>query len=130
MRRDLEDLHAVRPEHVGIHKRLLNWSRCQKSGGWQTNCLSMFEGYRDNYFELSAPRDPPNVLDSQKVQNAFKEMPEIHRHAIGWAYVRYGYPVHLICRDLQVRRSELADLIHSGRGRIVANIGDSGSDQA
>lgn len=119
MRRDLEDLHSVRPEHVDIHKRLLNWSRCQKSGGWQTNCLAMFRNYRDGYFELSAPRDPPDVNDGQRVQDAFKEIPEIHRHVIGWSYVRYGYPVHLICRDLQVRRSELAQLIHEGRARIL-----------
>src|SRR6185312_12229996 len=115
MKRETIDFHAVYPEHIAIHERLVNWSRCQKSAGFASSALPMFKYYRDGYHEVTVSREPPDTLDGERIQEGFACLPELHRHAIGWAYVKTWIPVHLVCRELKVRQSELANLIHEGR---------------
>jgi hypothetical protein len=110
------DLHTVRPEHLEIHDRLENWRQWQAPRGG-SNALPMFRFYRDGYHEIVEVRKVVDELDAIAVQVAFSapSFPVKHRHAIGWAYVKPGIPVHVVCRILGVHRRDLSEMLHAAR---------------
>lgn len=119
MRRDEIDLHAVRHEHIEIHQRLENWSRWQYSGHWTSAVLPMFRYYRpDNWGREVRDIIPVDERDAVRVQVVFARLPEKHRHAAGWAYVKPWIPFHRVCRLLGVSRRTLAELIHDSRSMM------------
>jgi DNA-directed RNA polymerase specialized sigma24 family protein len=117
MKRDLPDLHAVRPEHIAIHERAINWARYVRVGtlkGW--GMQPMFHGYRSSeVWALEAPRTPVDSLDGHRMEKAVSQLPEKHRDAIRWQYVFTWIPPKRVCRHLAVTISGLEDLIHDGR---------------
>lgn len=119
MKRDLPDLHEVRHEHLEIHDRLCNWRLWQRPR-FGNNVLPMFRFYRDGYHEIADERSPVDELDAVAVQVAFAapSFPDKHRHAIGWAYVKPGIPVHIVCRILGIHRRDLVQMIHDGRSML------------
>jgi hypothetical protein len=119
VKRDDIDLHAVRHEHTEIHDRLENWRLWQAPRGG-SNALPMFKFYRDGYHEIVEVRRVVDEIDALAVQVAFAapSFPVKHRHAIGWAYVKPGIPVHVVCRVLAVNRRDLAELLHAARSML------------
>ena len=54
LKRDQIDFHEVRPEHLAIHQRLLNWAKWCSSGIRNVSVHPMFKHYRHGYEEASA----------------------------------------------------------------------------
>lgn len=118
MKRDL-DFHHVRAEHVEIHERLLNWAKWCGAGVHAVSVLPMFRHYRHGYEE---PRAGSGVdsLDGQAVEKVVTSLPEKHRTALQWAYVKPWIPVLAVRRVLGLKHQALYDVLQEARC-MVAN---------
>jgi len=121
MKRDSIDFHAVRLEHEAIHARLCNWARWARGSRSGSSTLPMFHGYRpDGYHELTVCI-PIDSLDAVKLQKLFILLPEKHRWALQWSYVKPWIPEQKVCRVLAVSRVGLSDLVSNGRTMLKNN---------
>lgn len=118
MKRDAIDFHLVPDHQLAIHWRLVNWSRwCNGRPG--NNCSPMFRGYRSTDV-WSAPEigTPVDKLDAAKVAKAVVALPEKHRAAVNWHYVKPVAPMRA-ARELAVSLAELAQLVRDGRQMMI-----------
>jgi DNA-directed RNA polymerase specialized sigma24 family protein len=118
MKREFPDFHAIRPEHQGIHDSLLNWVRVVRDSQFHTRPQPMFRYYRSA--EVWITPDPQIPTDSEagwKMERSIRNLPEKHREAIRWHYVRRTDP-RKQARILAVTVSVLSDLVHDGRSML------------
>jgi hypothetical protein len=118
MRRDFDDLHAVRPEHLDIHERCLNWARYVSSHGSRAAVHPMFQHYRSSEVWAAAEGIPTDPLDGHQIEKAVGALPEKNRDAVRWAYVYTWIHPGKVCRHLAVNRPALADLVHDARAML------------
>lgn len=130
MQRDDLDLHAVRPIHIRIHERLLNWARWSRASGSSSGCQPMFKHYRAYAFpESSGGGIPVDTVDAVSIQKLFARLPEKHRWAVQWSYCFPFISPFKVCRVLAVSRSGLVELVHDGR-TMLKNQAEKGIDRA
>jgi hypothetical protein len=122
MKRDAIDFHEVRPAHLAIHERLLNWSRyVSGGGGGGSSAIPMFRLYRcPDTWHNPMPSIPVDTLDGARMEKAVGFLPEKHMAAVRWSYVYsgWGVSVHKVCRLLAVRQDTLNELVHDGRSML------------
>jgi hypothetical protein len=125
MRRDFDDLHAVRSEHVEIHNGLINWSRYVTPNGRSQGRCPMFSQYRSSEVWGTTVSIPVDRLAGAKMEGQVFQLPEKHREAIRWCYVyargsdKYRpLPWQAAAKWLGVRKSGLVDLIHDARSML------------
>jgi DNA-directed RNA polymerase specialized sigma24 family protein len=93
LKRDAIDFHEVADSHVAIHLRLVNWARwCNGSGAPSTSPMFRL------YIASARARSGDGVTygggsivdtqDASKIARAVVALPEKHRAAINWAYVK------------------------------------------
>jgi hypothetical protein len=114
------DLHTVRPEHIAIHERAMNWARYVKDGRGNWGIQPMFKHYRperDNGHAVEI-RYFVDTLDGHKLEKAVGQLPEKHRDAIRWHYCFSFINPGRVQRELGVTRMGLADLIHDARSML------------
>ncbi|WP_313075831.1 hypothetical protein [Melaminivora sp.] len=115
------DFHHVPAEHREIDARLHNWARwC--NGGWGAPSSSPM-------FRLT-PRPPaargdiadhgPQVdsADASRIAVAVTALPEKHRKAIQWAYVKPVSPSRA-CREIGVSMLDLSLLLRDSRQMLI-----------
>jgi len=123
LKRDFPDFHAVRSEHIGIHDALLNWRRVVAVGGMAQHTMPIFQQYRPEEipdWQLWATVDKPPAPDLNagwKMERMVRNLPEKHREAIRWRYVRRTDP-RKQARILAISVSVLHDLVHDGRSML------------
>ena len=121
MKRDAIDFHEIRPQHLAVHERLLNWSRYVGSHrGSQPS--PMFRNYRSSeVWQSTASAIPIDTLDGSAMEKAVFHLPEKHCAAVRWYYVysARGCNIHRMCRLLAVRQDTLNELVHDGRSMLV-----------
>lgn len=118
MKRDAIDFFEVRPAHRAVHESLLNWARWARGGRGGSAMLPMFQHYRpDGYHELTVAI-PVDSLAATKLQKLMIVLPEKHRWAIQWHYVKPWIHPLKVCRVLAVSRDALAELVHDGRSML------------
>lgn len=116
MKRDLVDLHAVKPAHYAIHDRLENWARCIRDSGYRRNVLPMFRFYRPYLVGNTGGCDfVLDTKDASTIEREVCKLPEKHAHAVRWCYVFPWRDERMVCRVLVVQRAELHSLIEDGR---------------
>jgi hypothetical protein len=118
LKRDPVDLTAVKPIHLVIHDRLLNWARWCKGGSGGTAMQPMFRHYRAGYEEPTAIPEPIDSLDGHRVEKLVVGLPEKHRTVLQWAYVKPYIPVRKVCQVLAVPYRELPDMLHDARAMV------------
>jgi len=112
------DFHQVEPHQRDIDRRLLNWGKW--CNGSSTPSVSPM-------FRLCPP--PPRVrgdakpssvdsADATRIAKAVSALPENHRHAINWAYVKPVNPSK-ICRKIGTSKEGLAKLLRDGRQMLI-----------
>lgn len=89
------DFHAVEEKHREIHARLENWARwCNGSGGPTTS--PMFRLYRAPARARGAEHTWSTVavdgMDAQRIAKAVAHLPEPHRKALAWCYIKPTNP--------------------------------------
>lgn len=119
MRRDAIDFHEVSQAHEAIHARLQNWARwCNGRAG--SNVSPMFRGYRNREAGDAPPMSfmPVDKLDAAKIAKAVIALPEKHRAAVNWSYVKPVAPMRA-ARSLAVSLEDLARLVVDGRQMLL-----------
>jgi hypothetical protein len=117
VRREPIDLHAVKPIHLVIHDRLLNWSRWCKATP-PGSVQPMFRGFRAGYEEPEVVSIPIDTLDGHRIEKLVISLPERHRTVLQWSYVHAHIPVRRVCQAVAVPYRELPDLIHDARAMV------------
>ena len=122
MRRDDHiDFHAVPDEQLEIHERLVNWGRwCNGSGGPATS--AMFRLYitpaRGRSGDGVTYGMPVDTGDASRIAKAGVALPEGHRAAINWHYVKPVSP-RRAAAALGTTLTGLALLVRDGRQMLV-----------
>ncbi len=121
MIRDAIDFHAVEEKHFKLHDRLLNWARwCNGSGAASES--PMFRLYRSSarareYMAIGG--DPVDKGDALRIAKAVIALPDQHRSAVNWHYVKPVNPMRA-CREIGTSMEGLALLVRDGR-QILLN---------
>jgi DNA-directed RNA polymerase specialized sigma24 family protein len=117
-REPVVDFFQVEAKHIKIHERLVNWARWAHSPQWG-RVQPMFRLYRpDEHWEGQSPISSVDTLDAAKIQKAVSKLPEKHRSAIGWNYVKRNNPKRA-AQELGVNVQGLAQLIADGRQMLI-----------
>lgn len=115
MKTDYIDFHAVRDEHLEIHRRLLNWARwvTPRTPSWVS---PMFRMYRSHAWQWHTPehRETCDMLDAQRIEKEVSGLPQKHREAVRWAYVICCPPIKAQ-RALGLTKDGLFRHIQDGR---------------
>lgn len=115
------DFHAVEPHQREMDRRLHNWARwCRGSTAPMTSPM----------FRMTPP--PPRVrgemaylqadtvdrMDAQKVAKEVASLPQSHRAAINWHYVKPVSPKRA-CQAIGCTMDGLAKLVRDGRQMLI-----------
>ena len=118
MKREHIDLHLVPDHQLAMHSRLINWSRWCR-GRPASNCAPMFRGYRSSdVWQTVSIGEPVDKLDASKIASAVAQLPETHRHALGWHYVHPIGPGRA-ARELGLTIAALAQCVIDGRQMLI-----------
>lgn len=115
------DFHQVEPHQRAIDARLHNWSKwC--NGSYVPLTSPMFRMVpppprvrADAYQSAAAPVDK---MDAAKVAKAVAGLPERHRSAINWHYIKPVSP-RRACETIGCGMEELAQLVRDGRQMLI-----------
>lgn len=81
----------------------------------------MFREYRNSYDQAKGGGIPVDVNAAMSTQKAFISLPEKHRWALNWFYIRPYIPVYRVRQALEVTSDGLARLLVDGR-TLMRNI--------
>ncbi len=59
-----------------------------------------------------------DVIDAEKLQKAFKRLPQVLRLVLLWCYVKRTQPAR-ICKEINVGMERLSTLLHTARAELV-----------
>jgi hypothetical protein len=117
------DFHAVEEKHFPIHERLLNWARwCNGTGAPTTS--PMFRLYVPSARAKSGDGVtfgggmPVDQMDAAKLARAIIALPEPHRRALHWHYIKPINP-RRAASDMGTTLEGLALLVRDGRTMLV-----------
>jgi DNA-directed RNA polymerase specialized sigma24 family protein len=115
------DFHAVEEKHHDIHARLQNWAIwCNGSSGTATS--PMFRLYRAPARARGAEHTwssvPVDGMDAQRIAKAIGHLPEPHRRALHWSYIKPINP-RRAAADQGTTLEGLALLVRDGRQMLV-----------
>lgn len=117
--RSYVDFNYVEPKHAEIDQRLVNWARwfADRDGRFQS---PMFRMYRstDVWRHQQGEVKPVDGADAARLQIAVTKLPEVHRLALSWAYIRRDNP-RRAAAELGHTLEGLAHLIRDGRQMLV-----------
>lgn len=116
---EMVDYCYVSLEHELIHARLTNWARWVKvrPHGWFTHPMwrkSLTSRQWDIEPHISTALD---VLDALLIERTVSKLPEKHRDACRWFYVRKADPAGM-ARKLGVSRAGLLELVVTARTMV------------
>jgi hypothetical protein len=117
MVRDLIDFNAIEPRFKAIHERLENWSRTLKSSPGSATS-PMFRLYRADNWERPEPRIGCDIHDAHRVDKGVRELPQDHRIAVQWFYVRPTSP-RRVCQAIGCTMRGLDDLVRASRSMLI-----------
>ncbi|WP_225783345.1 hypothetical protein [Xenophilus sp. Marseille-Q4582] len=116
------DFHAVEPHQREMDRRLANWAAWCNGRSWGGASVSPM-------FRLVPP--PPRVrgdvslvadvvdgADAAKIAKGVQALPEKHRKAIHWSYVRPTAPAKA-CRELGLSMEGLARHVRDARQMLI-----------
>ena len=102
-----------------IHERLEAWARwVTPNRAWSTH--PMWRACRSGWRQWHEPEIhvPINTLEAHETEKAVAALPDKHREAVRWHYVRRDNPMRA-AQSLAVTKQGLADLVIDGRTMLV-----------
>lgn len=120
MRREEPDFHRVEEKHHAIHARLQNWA-VWCDGRMAPAVSPMFQMVRSSQArgaEASWSAIAVDGLDAQRIAKAVASLPEPHRRALHWCYIK---PVNArkAAREQGTTLEGLSLLVRDGRQMLV-----------
>lgn len=120
-RRGDVDFHKVEDKHHDIHRRLQNWAKwC--NGREAAGTSPMFRLYRSTARARGAEHTwalaSVDGMDAQRIAKAVAILPQDHRKAINWAYVKPVSPRRM-ASEIGCTLEFLALLVRDGRQMLV-----------
>lgn len=122
--RPVYDFSVVDPRHREIHMRLENWAIWARTR-YAPASAPGFERYQspsvvDRHGRVLAQRRPTAVdpIDAQRIAAAVHLLPEPHRKALNWFYLKGTSPKRG-CEEVGATMEYLHRLIHDGRQMLV-----------
>lgn len=113
------DFSHIPPEQDAMHGRLLNWGRaCHGGASIDTAPMFRLAKSADKGGYGAATVEPVDREDAHQIGLAVYMLPEPHRVALHWYYVKRT-SVAAGCRALSVRASALALYVIDGRRMLV-----------
>lgn len=123
MKRDAYiDFHQVEEKHFAIHQRLVNWGTwC--NGTAPSSTSPMFRLYiaparARSSDGITYGASSVDTLDAARIAKAVSALPEKHRNAVNWCYVRPVAPIRA-ARAIGVSLDGLMQLLRDGRQMLV-----------
>ena len=118
MKRESIDFHIVPDQQLAVHVRLLNWARwCNGKPG--SSVSPMFRAYRStDVWAAPSIGEPVDKLDAAKMAKAVIALPDKHRSATQWHYVKPVAPGRA-ARELAVTLDDLARLVQDARTILI-----------
>ena len=111
---------AIEPRYREIHERLENWARSLRSPG-HAEAAPMFRLYRADNYEREyggATLLGVDSHDAHKIDKGVRALPDSHRIAVQWFYVRPTSP-RRVCQALGCTMRGLDDLVRASRAMLV-----------
>ncbi|PZP92658.1 MAG: hypothetical protein DI587_31370 [Variovorax paradoxus] len=122
--RVIVDFSVIAPHQAVMHARLENWATWSR-GRYAPASAPGFERYQspsvvDRYGRVMAqPKQQPlDVGDARRIGAAVTLLPEPHRKALGWFYVRGTSPKNG-CMEVGATMEHLYRLIQDGRQMLI-----------
>lgn len=115
------DFHRVEEKHADIHKRLENWA--QWCNGRESGSISpMFRLYRSPARARGAESTwsgvPVNGPDAARIARYVAQLPEPHRKALNWSYLKPVNP-RRAASEIGTTLDGLLLLVRDGRQMLV-----------
>lgn len=119
--RQYVDFSSVQPSHWKMHDRLTNWARWCNSRGAQAVAAGFGLHKSDEYTDREYGSETVIEVDKDdavRIQKAIPQLPDKHRRAIAWCYVK---PVKQSekARELGLSLQGLADMVQAGRQMLI-----------
>lgn len=112
------DFGYVEPAHAEIDARLGNWARWARNRAG-SSASPMFRLYRaPQHWRHAVTTEAVDGIDAARVQAAVTRLPELHRLALSWAYIKRSNPAAM-ARQLGQTLQGLADLVRDGRQMLI-----------
>lgn len=122
--RVIVDFSVIEPHQAAIHARLENWATWSR-GRYAPASAPGFERYSspsvvDRYGRVMAqPKQQPlDMGDARRIGAAVTLLPEPHRKALSWFYLRGTSPKNG-CEYVGATMQHLYRLIHDGRQMLI-----------
>jgi hypothetical protein len=120
-RDDYIDFHLVEDKQLGIHARLLNWAQWAdgKPGATTSPMFRLYiapaRGRSGDGVTFGVPVDRK---DAVLIAKAVAALPESHRAAVNWAYIKPVAPIRA-ARTIGTSLQGLAMLLRDGRQMLI-----------
>lgn len=113
------DFHRVADRHQAIHARLENWARwvAVRRPPWMAPIWRLGKPL-GRQWNPPEPRIEVDPHDGHAMELAVRNLPELHRSAIRWAYVYRTTPARM-ARELGVDYRWLHRLVADGRSMLT-----------
>ena len=121
-RDDYIDFHAVEEKHLAIHGRLVNWGTwC--NGSTASSTSPMFRLYiasaqARSHDGVTYGVSSVDRLDATAIAKAVAALPESHRSAVNWCYVRPVSPKRA-AQSIGTSLDGLMQLLRDGRQMLI-----------
>lgn len=120
--REHVDFVGVKPQHLDLHDRLLNWASWCRSRGAPAVAPG-FELHRSDQWDKreygSSTVVSVNKLDGAAIAKAVARLPEKHRLAVQWYYIQRGMKPIQKARQLALSVRGLRELLDDARQMLV-----------
>lgn len=120
MNREVVDFHHVPERQAQIHERLECWARwvTVRHNGWQTH--PMWKNSKTSRQWDAVPHIPValDTLDALAIERTVSKLPDRHRDALRWYYVKPG-DVLGMCRRMGLSKDGLALMVCDARAMLV-----------
>jgi hypothetical protein len=121
MKREPIEWHLVPEKQLPMHDRLLNWARwCRGPAGSDVSPMFRLYSATDanqgdgQRYGLMATAKVVDARDATKIARGVGMLPEPHRLALQWYYVRPVSPARA-CQAIATTMAGLARLVNDGR---------------
>jgi hypothetical protein len=121
------DLQCVRPEHVGVHDRLLNWAKWARPTAHAARISPMFQYYRPKAEDTAASDQGGGPLSSRALvdpndaalmEERIVKLDEKQRRVIVWWYV-WKTPPARFKRKMRMDYSQIEEILHGARNLLA-----------